>query len=83
MTHESKDDRLYVRGSRAEEPSTLQFDEKAKRRPDRYGCLPIITGSGTGAFRLPQNLGSGQREEGHPIILGVRGRPQKCGKDHS
>jgi hypothetical protein len=40
----------------------------------------MITGSGLGASRLPQNLGSGQKMEDHPTILGVRRQPQKCRK---
>ena len=31
----------------------------------------MVTGSGFGASRLPQNLRSGQRVENHPNILGV------------
>ena len=42
----------------------------------------MITGSGFGASRLPQNLEAGQREQGHPI-LGVRGQPRKCRRDDS
>ena len=36
----------------------------------------MTTGSGLGASRLPQDLGSGQREHGHPTILGVARRLQ-------
>jgi len=56
-------------------------DEKCKLRPGPYGCSHIITGSGFGAFRLPQNLGSGQRVEADPVILGVAGRLQNGRKD--
>ncbi len=53
--------------------ATLPFDEIVKVLLFRRGYSPIITGSGFGAFRLPQNLGTGQRVEDHPTILGSVG----------
>ena len=43
----------------------------------------MVTGSGFGASRLPQNLGSGQREQGHPSILEAALRLQNGRKDVS
>jgi hypothetical protein len=50
-------------------------DEMAKILLGRWGCLPMVTGSGSGESRLPQNPGIGQRKEGDPTILRVRGQP--------
>ena len=41
----------------------------------------MITSSGFGASRLPQNLGAGPNVEDHPTILGVRRLPQKGRRD--
>ena len=49
--------------------TSLLRDEKAKRRPDRYGCLDMVTASRFGESSLPQNLGMGQKEGGSPTIL--------------
>ena len=43
----------------------------------------MVTGSGFGfgASRLTQNLGSGQRVDDHPTILGPGQSPRDHGKD--
>ena len=45
-------------------------DEKPKLRVGHWGCLHIITSSGLGPSRLPQNLGMGQKECPNRNILG-------------
>ena len=44
-------------------------DEKGKLRLGQWGCLNMVTGSGFGESSVPQNLGSGQREEGLPTTF--------------
>ena len=43
----------------------------------------MVTGSGFGGSRVPQNLGNGQSEEGHRTFLGVAPRRQNGGQDDS
>jgi hypothetical protein len=59
--HKSKNDRLYVRGRKAEESPTLHYDEKGKRRLRQWGSLLFISGSDLGGLSVSQNLGSGQK----------------------
>ena len=40
----------------------LYSDEICKLRRAPWECLPMVTGSRFGASRLPQNLGSGQKD---------------------
>ena len=54
-------------------------DEKGKIPLARRGCLLIIIGSGLGELRVPQNPGVGQKGWPDRNILGVGGKPQKCG----
>ena len=58
-------------------------DEVVKIPLGRRGCSRMITGSGFGELRLPQDLGSGRRKQGHPTSLGFHGERQKRRKDDS
>ena len=51
------------------DPTVGVSQSKLLGRPGQWECLHIVTGSGCGAFRLPQNLGSGQKEGSDRNIL--------------
>jgi hypothetical protein len=64
-----------LRGSLGTE--SFVYDEKGKIPLGRRGCLPIITGSGFGESRVPQNLEADQRREDHPAATGVGREAQR------
>ena len=58
----------YRRPLRQESDTGLLRDEICKSRASEYGCPPMVTSCGFHDRRLPQNLGSRQKEQGHRTI---------------